>query len=326
MPYEIRVEEKRWPLRKPFKISRDVHTHAETLLCHVTDGAHTGSGEAAGVSYKGETIASIRQQIESVTPQIAAGVTRDRLAELMSPGGARNAVDCALWDLEAKRTGRTVWQMLDWEPHPVTTVYTVGIDTPDNMRKDAAAHGDYPILKVKVGIGDPIEQLAAIREGSPDAAIVIDANQAWTVDDLDRHAPDLEMLGVEMIEQPLAVTADENLRDYDSPIPLCADESCDTRADLDRLAGLYDYVNIKLDKSGGLTEAVALALKAESMGFRLMVGNMLGSSLAMAPAFVIAQRCRYVDIDGPLLQAEDVHHALHYDRGKVEVFGPELWG
>ena len=326
MPYEIKVELKNWLLRKPFKISRDVATHAETLLCHISDGTHTGSGEAAGVSYKGETVDSIKTQIEAAMSQIAAGISRDQLQQLMPPGGARNAVDCALWDLEAKQSGRTVWQMLDWQPHAVTTVYTIGMDTPENMQKDAAAHADFPTLKVKVGIGDPIEQISAIRQGSPNAAIVIDANQAWTVEDLDRFIEGLEGLNVEMVEQPLALDNDQTLRGYESPIPLCADESCNTRADLQRLSGLYDIINIKLDKTGGLTEAVALALQAESMGFDLMVGNMLGSSLAMAPAFVIAQRCKYVDIDGPLLQAEDCEHPLHYDRGSVEPFSPDLWG
>jgi L-alanine-DL-glutamate epimerase-like enolase superfamily enzyme len=236
--YEIRLEEKNWPLRKPFKISRGVATHAETLLCHISDGEHTGSGEAAGVSYKGETIASVKEQIEAVMPQIASGISREELQELMSPGGARNAVDCALWDLEAKQSGRTIWQMLDWQPHAVTTVYTVGIETAENMQKDAAAHADFPILKVKVGIGDPLEQISAIRDGSPAAAIVIDANQAWTVDDLDRYAAGLRALNVEMVEQPLAISNDETLRDYKSPIPLCADESCDSRADLERLGDL----------------------------------------------------------------------------------------
>jgi L-alanine-DL-glutamate epimerase-like enolase superfamily enzyme len=326
MPYEIKVELKNWLLRKPFKISRDVATHAETLLCHISDGTHTGSGEAAGVTYKGETVDSIKTQIEAAIPRIADGISHDELQQLMSPGGARNAVDCALWDLEAKQSGRTVWEMLEWQPHAVTTVYTIGMDTPENLQKDAAAHADFPTLKVKVGIGDPIEQISAIRQGSPNAAIVIDANQAWTVEDLDRFAEGLKGLNVEMVEQPLALDNDEALRGYESLLPLCADESCDTRADLERLAGLYDIVNIKLDKTGGLTEAVALALQAESMGFDLMVGNMLGSSLAMAPAFVIAQRCKYVDIDGPLLQAEDCDHPLQYERGKVEPFSAQLWG
>jgi len=326
MSYQLSVGPKSWPLNKPFKISRDVHTHAETIVVTISDGRNTGRGEAAGVSYDGETIDSILQQVRSAAAEIEAGISRDALQSLMPPGGARNAVDCALWDLEAKRSGKTIWQLLGWQPKPVTTVYTVGIDEPGNMQKDAAAHSDCPILKVKVGIGDPLEQIAAIRAGAPDSSIVIDANQAWTVADLERYAPDLKGLGVEMIEQPMARDRDEALRDYDSPLPLCADESCATSADLARLPGLYSLVNIKLDKTGGLTEALKLAEQAQAMGFELMVGNMLGSSLAMAPAFVIAQRCRYVDIDGPLLQAEDCEHAMHYEHGRVSVFEQALWG
>ena len=326
MRYDTALEVKSWPLRKPFKISREEHTHADTVICRIGDGTHTGMGEAAGVSYKGESVASIAAQIEAVVPQIASGIGRDELQQIMTPGGARNAVDCALWDLEAKRSGQSVWQMLDWQPHAVTTVYTVGLASLEQTEHDAAEHGDFPILKVKVGIGDPIAQITAIRRGAPEAAIVIDANQAWTVDDLDTYAARLEALGVEMIEQPLATDDDEALRGYQSLLPLCADESCDSRADLDRLDGLYQLINIKLDKTGGLTEALALAEQALAMGFDLMVGNMLGSSLAMAPAFVIGQRCTYVDIDGPLLQAEDCDHPLLYDHGRVEPFSRKLWG
>lgn len=326
MTYQVSIVPKSWPLHKPFKISRDTHYHAETIICEISDGVITGRGEAAGVSYAGETIESIKQQIEKVVGQVAAGISRQELQQLLPPGGARNAVDCALWDLEAKRAGKTIWEMLGWQPRAVTTVYTVGIDTAANMRKDAAAHNDCPLIKVKVGIGDPLEQIGAINAGAPDSRIVIDANQAWTVADLERYAGPLKELGVEMIEQPLPKGSDDALRGYESPLPLCADESCATSADLERLDGLYAMVNIKLDKTGGLTEALKLAAQAESMGFELMVGNMLGSSLAMAPAFVIAQRCRYVDIDGPLLQSEDCEHAMHYEHGQVEVFTPALWG
>jgi len=326
LAYQLTVRPQSWRLKKPFKISRDVDTHANVIVCEVSDGDITGRGEAAGVSYNGETPACIKEEIESFAGIIADGISRDALQQLMPPGGARNAIDCALWDLEAKTSGKTIWQLLDREPIPVTTVYTVGLDSAKNMQKDAAEHSDCPIIKVKVGIGDPIEQISAIRAGAPDAAIIIDANQAWTIADLERHATDLRDLGVEMIEQPMAAADDEALRHYESPLPLCADESCATTEDLDRLAGLYSVVNIKLDKSGGLTEALALAAKAESMGFDLMVGNMLGSSLAMAPAFVIAQRCRYVDIDRPLLHAEDCDHTMHYKHGRVTVFDPALWG
>lgn len=326
MTYKVSVVSKNWPLHKPFKISREVHTHSETIICEIADDNVVGRGEAAGVSYEGETQESVKKQIEDVAAEITTGISREGLQKLLPPGGARNALDCALWDLEAKRSGQTVWQMLGWEPRPVTTVYTVGIDDAENMQKDAAEHSDCPIIKVKVGIGDPLEQIASIRAGAPDSAIVIDANQAWTVADLERYAEPLKNLGVEMIEQPMSKSGDDALRGYDSPLPLCADESCATTADLERLVGLYSMVNIKLDKTGGLTEALALAEKAAAMGFELMVGNMLGSSLAMAPSFVIAQRCRYVDIDGPLLQAEDCANAMHYEHGRVDVFKPALWG
>ena len=326
MSRSVTVAQQQWPLHKPFKISRDEHTHSETVLCTIVDGEHSGRGEAAGVSYDGETTDSIQQQVESVAGEIGEGISRDELQLLLPAGGARNAIDCALWDLEAKQTGKSIWELIGWQPTTVTTVYTVGIDDPENMQNDAAAHAEYPFLKVKVGLGDPVEQIAAINAGAPNSAIIIDANQAWAVADLERYAATLKSMGVEMIEQPLDRDADADLRNYDAPLPLCADESCATSADLERLHGLYSMVNIKLDKTGGLTEALKLAEQALSMGFELMVGNMLGSSLAMAPSFVIAQKCRYVDIDGPLLQSEDCDHAMHYEHGVVQVFTPQLWG
>ena len=326
MANKLTVMPKTWRLHKPFKISRDVHHFSETVICELDDGAAKGRGEAAGVSYKGETIASIQAQIEAARAAIEAGVDRQALYDLLPPGGARNAIDCALWDLEAKRAGKTIWELLDRQPHPVTTVYTVGIAEADMMRDDAAAHSDYPVLKVKVGIGDPLEQIAAIREGAPNSGIIIDANQAWGLDELDQYAAPLKELGVEMIEQPLDAGNDEGLEGFECPLPLAADESCDTAADVERLARRYDILNIKLDKTGGLTEALKLAEAGLAAGMDLMVGNMLGSSLAMAPSFVIAQDCKYVDIDGPLLQAEDCEHPMHYESGRVDVFSPELWG
>lgn len=326
MTNRVKVIQKKWNLHKPFKISRDVHTHSETIICEISDGDVTGRAEASGVSYAGETPDSIQKQIEDVAATIRAGIGREELQQLLPPGGARNAIDCALWDLAAKQTGQTIWEMIGWDPKPVTTVYTVGIAALDIMRDDAAQHSDHAQIKVKVGIGDPLEQIRAIRAGAPNSAIVIDANQAWSVADVEKFAEPLKQLGVEMIEQPMSVKDDEDLRGYESPLPLCADESCATTADLDRLVGLYSMVNIKLDKTGGLTEALKLAKAAEGLGFELMVGNMLGSSLAMAPSFVIAQRCRYVDLDGPLLQSEDCDNPMHYEKGRVDVFTPALWG
>lgn len=326
MTIELNVSRRNWPLSKPFRIAREVQLEASTIQCEISDGEHTGRGEASGVSYDGETADSMYAQIASVADRIRDTADRHALQSLLPPGGARNAIDCALWDLEAKRRGQTIWQMLGWEPHPVTTVYTVGIDEPENMERDAAAHSEFPLIKVKVGVGDPLAQIRAINAGAPDAAIVIDANQAWSLTDLERYTEPLMAMGVEMIEQPLSRDNDEALRTYDPPLPVCADESCASTADLDRLQGLYSMINIKLDKTGGLTEALKLAERALEMGFELMIGNMLGTSLAMAPAFVIAQKCRYVDIDGPLLLARDCDHAMLYDRGKVDVFTPALWG
>lgn len=326
MTLKVSVRPHQWPLRKPFRISQGVELHADVIICEISDGEFIGRGEAAGVSYNGETIESMQQDIINVTADISAGLTREELPKIMSAGGARNSVDCALWDLQAKQAGQTIWQLINWQPRPVTTVYTVGIEEPELMQKDAAQHSEYPILKVKVDMGDPLGQIRAIRTGAPDSAIIVDANQAWTVNDLERYAVQMKELGVKMIEQPVAMANDDTLRNYDGPLPLCADESCATSEDLDRLKGLYSMVNIKLDKTGGLTEALAMVAKAESMGFDLMIGNMLGSSLAMAPSFVIAQRCQIVDIDGPLLQAEDCGNAMQYENGHVGVFSPALWG
>jgi len=324
--YKVTVQSKNWELTKPFRISRGVQYHAEVIWCEISDGDHMGRGEAAGVTYGTETIESVAADVENMAGKISDGITREELQDIMPAGGGRNAIDCALWDLEAKQAGRTIWELLGWQPTPVTTVYTVGMDDLDKIRSDAAAHSDCPLLKVKVGIGNPIEQITAIRAGAPNSSIVVDANQGWDVADLERYSEGLKALGVTMIEQPMLVADDEALRNYAPVLPLCADESCSTAADLERLAGLYSMVNIKLDKTGGLTEALLLAKQALEMGFELMVGNMLGSSLGMAPAFVIAQQCKVIDIDGPLLQKEDCDHAMHYEHGTVAVFDPELWG
>ena len=200
MSLKLTISEKGWVLNKPFQISREVTTHAETIICEITDGQFTGRGEAAGVSYDNETVESMIEQVESVADIVEGGITRNTLQGILPPGGARNSIDCALWDLEAKRSGRIIWQMLGWNPEPVTTVYTVGIGALDVMGADAAAHRDYPFIKVKVGLGDPLEQIRAVNAGAPDSAIVIDANQAWTVDDLERYVVPLKEMGVEMIE------------------------------------------------------------------------------------------------------------------------------
>jgi len=323
---QLSITKERWELRKPFVISRQTYTHIDTILVELSDGSSVGRGEAAGVDYHGETVDSMAMQIEEIRDAIERGIDRDRLAGLLGAGGARNAVDCALWDLEAKQSGRTVWDRVCPSPRSVTTVYTVGLGNTADMALDAEAHRDFPVIKVKVGRGDPIVQLQAVHAVAPDAELVIDANQGWTVEQLRDLAPRLVRLGVRMIEQPLPAGEDELLRGFKSPVILCADESCQTSDDLEKLAGLYGMLNIKLDKTGGLTEALELMQRARHMGFELMVGNMLGTSLAMAPAFVIAQSCRYVHLDGPLLQVEDREHGLRYERGHVTIPAAELWG
>lgn len=326
MPITLEARIEHWRLRKVFKISRETMTTADVVYCEIRDGDVTGRGEAAGVSYRGETVDTILNDIESVRSAIESGMGREELQQKLGPGGARNAIDCALWDLEAKRAHKSIWQLLSCEPHPVNTVYTIGIDTPEVMTADVKAHSDYPLFKVKIGLGDPVAQLAMIRQAAPEVGIVVDANEALTLPDLEKLAPQLAELGVQMIEQPMPADADESLLNYEPPIPLCADESCQTSADLERLQGRYQMVNIKLDKTGGLTEALNLSRRAQESGFKLMVGNMLGTSLAMAPSFVIAQDCKFVDLDGPLLQAEDRDFPMQYDRGAVGVPDPRLWG
>ncbi len=321
---DITIEE--WALIKPFRISRMVHRVAPMVHVVLSDGEIRGAGEAVGVSYKGETPESIRDQIEAVRAEVEAGIDRAGLQKLLGPGGARNALDCALWDMDAKKSGKSIWQLLDRKPHMVTTVYTVGIDSPEKMADDARAHSGFPVLKIKVGDGDLITQLKAIGEAAPGSGFILDANEAWSLDQLATNAKALLPLRVKMIEQPLKAGEDEALIDFTSPIPLCADESCQDASDLGFLEGRYEFVNIKLDKTGGLTAALELAEGAKSRSLKLMVGNMLGTSLGMAPAYVIAQDCLYSDLDGPLLQAQDREHAIRYRDGLMSIPCSELWG
>jgi len=323
---KVKVTAERWELRSPFRISRGTFHFAEVVVVEIEKGAFRGRGEAAGVDYHGEDTSSLIARIEAIAEQQGDDLDRDALMAGLPPGGARNALDCALWDLEAKSTARSIWELVGIEPRALTTVCTIGIDTPEAMAAAAAELARYPILKIKLDDDQPVERIRAVRAARPDVRIVVDANQAWTLDRLSRFAPELAELGVEMIEQPLPEAGDEGLLDYESPILLCADESCNTTADLDYIQGRYKMVNIKLDKTGGLTEALRLAHSARRQGLELMVGNMLGTSLAMAPAFVVGQLCRYNDLDGPLLQKEDRSHAMTYDGSAVSPPDPAVWG
>ena len=323
---ELRTRIEQWELRKPFTITRGTFTSSEVLVAEIRDGQWLGRAEASGVDYHGETRQEMVEQIETAWSELGDEPDRERLQEVLPAGGARNALDCALWDLEAKRGGRSIWELVDLKPRNLTTVCTIGIDEPEAMAASAAEMTQYPDLKIKLNDDRPVERIEAIRRARPNARLVVDANQAWTLERLQEVAPQLGTLGVEMIEQPLAEGGDEDLEGYQPPVLLCADESCNTLGDLEYLASRYQMVNIKLDKTGGLTEALRIALRARDLGLELMIGNMLGSSLAMAPAFVIGLQCRYNDLDGPLLQKKDRENGMVYDGGTVSPPRPELWG
>lgn len=318
------VEREVFRLAQAFTISRGSRTEAKVLTAHATDDGVEGRGECVPYARYGESLDSVAAQIADAA---AEGLTRANLQERLSPGAARNAMDCALWDLEAKRAGRPVWSLAGLpEQGPVVTAYTLSLDTPDAMRAAAEAHAHRPLLKIKLGTPDDMPRLEAVRAGAPEARIIVDANEGWSREVYADLAPHLARLGVALVEQPVPAGEDEALRGLDRPVPLCADESVHDRASLPGLAGLYDVVNIKLDKAGGLTEALAMRAAAEAMGFGIMVGCMVGSSLAMAPAVLLAQGAAVVDLDGPLLLAEDRDPPLTYDAAGVHPAVPALWG
>jgi L-alanine-DL-glutamate epimerase-like enolase superfamily enzyme len=327
MTLRLSLHHEDWPLSKPFRITGWVWDSFPAIVVELCDGRHVGRGEGEGIYYRDETPAVMAAQVESVAGRIEAGAGRLDLLDLLPPGGARNAVDAALWDLEAKRSGRRVWELAFLAPRPLTTVMTIGIEeTPEAMAAKAAAMAAHALLKVKLDDYEPVRRLEAIRAARPDARLVVDANQGWTFAQLCEVAPRLRELGVEMIEQPLPRGGDEALEGYESPVPLSGDESCVDITELDAAARRYAMINIKLDKCGGLTAGLQLAAGARERGLGLMVGNMGGSSLAMAPAFVLGLACDFHDLDGPLLLRRDRPFGLTYDHGVVEPPDARLWG
>lgn len=310
-------------LAQVFTISRGSRTEAQVLTVRITSGGVTGWGECVPYARYGETLDSVEAQIRGLDGDLS----RAGLMEMLPAGAARNAVDCALWDLEAKATGKRVWELAGLPaPGPEITAYTLSLDTPEAMRSQAAQNAHRPLLKIKLGTPDDMARLEAVRAGAPGAKIIVDANEGWSADVYADLAPHLVRLGVALVEQPLPAGQDEALLGMARPVPVCADESCHDRASLPGLKGKYDVVNIKLDKTGGLTEALALRDAALSEGYRVMVGCMVGSSLAMAPAVLVAQGAEVVDLDGPLLLAEDRVPALEYDEMGVHPSTKELWG
>ncbi|MCL3882232.1 N-acetyl-D-Glu racemase DgcA [Marivita sp. GX14005] len=310
-------------LAQVFTISRGSRTEAQVLTVRITRNGAQGRGECVPYARYGETLDSVTAQIESL-PQ---DIDRAGLQTALPAGAARNAVDCALWDLEAKRAGCRVWELAGLpEPGPEVTAYTLSLDTPEAMRAQATRNAQRALLKIKLGTPDDMPRLEAVRAGAPEARIIVDANEGWSAEVYSDLAPHLQRLGVALVEQPLPASEDDALLGLDRPVPLCADESCHDRASLPGLMGKYDMVNIKLDKTGGLTEALALRDAARAEGYDIMVGCMVGSSLAMAPAVLVAQGAAITDLDGPLLLAEDRDEPLLFDEAGVHPPAPGLWG
>lgn len=328
MVARLSVREEVFPLKGSFRISRGARTEARVLVCEIEQDGAIGRGECTPYARYGETVEAVAQAIGAMGPSIAGGLGREGLQRAMKAGAARNAIDCALWDLEAKRAGKRVWELAGLpEPKPVITAYTLSVDTPEAMGAAAKEAADRPLLKLKLtGDGQDAERVAAVRANAPEARLIVDANEALTLAEVERIAPALAAARVELLEQPLHAEQDETLRGRQVPLPLGADESCHDTATLGRLQGLYQVVNIKLDKTGGLTEALRLKAAAERMGFRVMVGCMLATSLSMAPAHLVAQGADFVDIDGPLLLAADREPGLRYEGSLVHPPEAELWG
>ncbi len=310
-------------LAEAFTISRGSRTEAKVLTVRVARDGVTGWGECVPYARYDETLESVEAEIAGLPED----VTRAALQDLLPAGAARNAVDCALWDLECKAAGKRAWDLAGLPaPGPEVTAFTLSLDTPEKMEASARKHAARPVLKIKLGTPDDMPRLEAVRRGAPEARIIVDANEGWSAEVYADLAPHLLRLGVALVEQPLPAGADEALIGMQRPVPVCADESCHDRASLPALKGKYDVVNIKLDKTGGLTEALALRKAALAGGYDIMVGCMVGSSLAMAPAVLLAQGAAVTDLDGPLLLAEDREVPLRYDGAGVHPPSAALWG
>ena len=323
----LSVTAETFPIRGTFTISRGSKTEAEVLVCSISENGQTGRGECVPYRRYGETLESVRAEIEKAAAFVAKGASRDDLRSLMPAGGARNAVDCALWDLEAKTSDRPVAAVLDIEPvKPLVTAFTLSLAEPDKMAVRARENAHRPLLKIKLGTPDDEARLRAVAAGAPASKLIVDANEGWTPANLEHHLAIAAECGVVLIEQPLPAGQDEILATIKRPVPVCADESAHVTSDLERLAGLYDAINIKLDKTGGLTEALKMRDAAKAADFSIMVGCMVGSSLAMAPAILLAQDADIVDLDGPLLLARDREPALHYEGSTVSPPPRQLWG
>jgi L-Ala-D/L-Glu epimerase len=327
---QLEVRREGWPLTRPFVISRVTATRSIGLHVRLTRDGKTGQGESEPHESDLAVAHEAEQLVSAAAGRLSLDADLDALNELIPLASARNAVDCALWDLRAKMSGVPAWKLLGLEqPRPLTTAMTIGIDTPAAMERSAQELRNWPLIKIKLGRREQdIARVEAVRRAAPDAQLIVDANEGWTFDQLADHAPHLARLSVRLIEQPLPADADDALIDYTSPVPLCADEACRDRSSLARIKNRYQMVNIKLDKTGGLTEALLLARQAMRLGLRVMTGCNVGTSLAMAPAALIGQLSEYVDLDAPLMLVADRQPAMLYDleRGELHPPSSDLWG
>ncbi|WP_303827986.1 N-acetyl-D-Glu racemase DgcA [Asticcacaulis taihuensis] len=324
---KLAIREEAFPIAGRFTIARGSKTEARVLYVELEDQGCVGRGEAVPYARYGESIAQSVADIEAVRSRIEAGLSFSDLHDLLPAGAARNVIDCALWDLNAKLTGIPAWRAAGLKRlDPLKTAYTLSLDTPEAMGAQAAANARRPLLKLKIGGPDDLDRIEAVRANAPKSRLIVDGNEGLSFEDLVRMAPEMQKLDVKLIEQPLKVSEDEQLLGYKSPVPLCADESLHTRAELNRCARLYSHINIKLDKTGGLTEALALKTAAIEAGLGLMVGCMVATSLSMAPAMLVAQGAEFVDLDGPLLLARDREHGLEITGSILHPPRPELWG
>ena len=326
-PRTIRVARECFAVAGVFRTSRDEKREVEVVTCTIEEAGAMGRGEGVPLRRFGTSASSVADQIASVISALESGAGRAELSRLLPAGPARSAVDCALWDLEAKRTGVPVWRLAGLRrPEPVVTSFTVSLDTPDEMGAVARQHAQRRVLKLKVGRDGVEERVRAVRAAAPKSRLLVDANEAWTAASCSRLLPRLAALGVELVEQPLPAGGDAALADFPHAVPVCADESCHDRTALPTLRDLYEVVNVKLDKAGGLTEALALARAARACGLDVLVGSMVGSSLAIAPALLVAQLARWADVDGALLLARDREPALAATADAIAPAPPGLWG
>jgi L-alanine-DL-glutamate epimerase-like enolase superfamily enzyme len=321
----VRIEH--WPIAGSFTISRGAKTQAAVVVAELSDGHHRGRGECVPYGRYGETVDGVAETITALADEIARGLDRGALQKAMRPGAARNALDCAFWDLSAKRAGKPVHELAGLPPpKPLVTAYTISLAEPDVMAEQAAKTAGRALLKVKLGSADDRARIMAVRQAAPQAELIVDANEGWTADNLADNLAACAQAGVTLVEQPLPADADDVLAHIARPLPVCADESVHARASLPGLVGKYDAVNIKLDKTGGLSEALAMVKDAERLGFALIAGCMVATSLAIAPAILIGQRARVVDLDGALLLARDRPDGLRYEASMVHPATPALWG